>query len=298
MKERVQIELPVHLVRSRAALDFWQYEGRWDCSGIDWYTICQQRRHPVRTALINGHLSSFVFTEAGELVEIPPATWGGLLWSEAYETTLTNVSLRGRIATGYLCVDRTQLEKLRRVHPADERVDVAARLDADLAGRVATECSTIGLVAKAIAMQVEANSEKTVDTWLRENWPEDLTYAWPGRWVAGRTPSLARQLNVAIRLVPVLPLLWQGAEPADELVFDLKRSFPILAAALEVHRLCQTDALDDRGKVFVVAARKALEQRVGTAPKAGRVGQMMKAVAQLSIPEHKVSGGGRNRSSA
>jgi hypothetical protein len=291
----VQIELPIHLVRLPAALDFWQYKGRWDSSGFDWHTISQQRGHPVRTALINGQLGSFAFTEAGELIDIPPALWGSrLLWSEAYETTLTDVPIGGGLVTGYLCVDRYQLEGLWRAQRGDQRAEAEAEagIDLDLVERTVSACPTIGLVARAIAMKADARYFATVDSWLREHWPDDMAGAWPNR-VDSPTPSIAKQLNVAIRLVPIVPLKWQAAEPDDELVFELKHRYPILAAAVEVHRLCHTDALDDRGKVYVGAARRALELRVGAVAKRGTARQLLEAVAKLSIPEHKVSGGGR-----
>lgn len=104
----MRVELPAHLVRSRAALDYWEHQGQWDHSGIDWYTVAQQPGHPLRTALINGQLASFVFTEAGALVEIPPPTWGGFLWGEAYETSVTRVRLRAGVVIGYLCIVRAQ----------------------------------------------------------------------------------------------------------------------------------------------------------------------------------------------
>ena len=293
MRGRVQVELPIHLVRLPAALDFWQYKGRWDCSGFDWHTISQQRGHPLRTALINGQLGSFAFTEAGELIEIPPALWGGrLLWSEAYETTLTNVPIGGGLVTGYLCVDRYQLEELWRAQRGDQRAEAEAGIGLDLVERTVTACPNIGLVARAIAMKADARYFGTVDSWLREHWPDEMAGAWPNR-ATSPTPSIARQVNVAIRLVPVVPLTWQAAEPDDELVFELKRRYPILAAAVEVHRLCQTDALDDRGKVYKGAARRAIELRVGTVPERSAAHRLLETVAKLSIPEHKVSGGGR-----
>lgn len=289
----MRVELPVHLVRLPAALDFWQHEGRWDRSGFDWHTISQQRGHPVRTALINGQLGSFAFTEAGQIIEIPPALWGGrLLWSEAYETTLTDVPLGGGLVPSYLCVDRYQLEELWRAWRGDQHTDAEVGIGLDLVDRTACACPSIGLVAMAIAMKADARYVSTVDNWLREHWPEDMAGAWPNR-ATSPTPSIARQVNVAIRLVPAVPLIWQAAEPADELVFELKRRYPILAAAVEVHRLCQTNALDDRGKVYVGAARRELELRVGTAAKRGTAHRLIEAVAKLSIPENKVSGGGR-----
>lgn len=296
MRRWVPIELPVHLVRLHKALDFWKYKGKWDSSGFDWITIRQHGSHPLRTALINDQLSGFAFTEAGEIVEIPPSIWGGpSLWSAAYETGLTNVPLRGRIATGYLCVDRRQLEELWRGESSNKNVDAETILDLALAERVAAECPTIGVVAKAAAMKQEASTFVTVDTWLRNEWPESLNHAWPARDVNHPTPSIARQLNLTIRRVGNVPLKWIAAEPEDELVFDLKQSLPILAAALEVHRLCKSGALDDRGKVYPAAARRELEKRVGPRQTSGLGNELFRAIAQLVVPDDKVSGGGRKR---
>ncbi|MBX9933688.1 MAG: hypothetical protein K2Y56_19565 [Methylobacterium sp.] len=92
-------------MRLDAALD-WFHTGHRDHSGVDWIAVRARRDHPVRAALADGTLESWLLTEEGHQVKVPPALWAGrFLWSEAYSSALVSARVGDQHISGYLIVD-------------------------------------------------------------------------------------------------------------------------------------------------------------------------------------------------
>lgn len=299
------LQAPSHLVPLRHAIDYWEY-GRWDERWIDWYKI-RANPHPLRTALVDGTLEASLLTEQGTLHSVPPSQWSnGRLWGEAYQTGLTTVLLQQHRVDGYLFVDRRQVEALRDaaaprpVVPPDEVIEVVEHegppTPDELIGVVEQEAPPIGLILRALSVDIRRDRSGVVDAWLRDEWPDALNDVWPNRLDrdALNSPSMARDINYIIRKMPEVQLAWIGKRPADLTLSQLVASYPLIAASFEVFRLCRDGELDDFGdKVTASRARDELGKRVSFRPGSMLAAELFRRLAKITIPDEKVTGGGR-----
>lgn len=293
MRAGVSRQLPDGFVRLRRALDFWEY-GRWDAEGIDWFDI-GKRPHGLRSAAISGAVPVFAMMESGHMYPVPAWLWSGTyLWGEAYSTGLVNVSIdRGRVA-GYLCVKRLDVERLK----VDQGASVTGSASVDLVTvmAIAAEAPAIGLVALALAQNVERSTEPEVYGWLSTVGPKLLDVRWPGRDEVG-FPSVVRQINAVIRHIEVHPARWIGPPPVDPFVAELIAIAPVLGAAMEVYRLCRAGTVGNAPSGMVKPSEAETELRKFVVPIVGSrdATRFFQRVSKIAIPADRVSGGGRER---
>lgn len=290
MVNDVPLQAPSHLKLLRHAIDYWEYR-RWDERWIDWYAI-REKPHALRTALVDGTLEASLLTEQGTLHSVPPSQWSnGRLWGEAYQTSLTTVLLQNHRVDGYLYVDRRQVEALR------DAADPRPAIPPDEVIRIVEhEAPPIGLILRALSVDIRRDRTGVVDAWLRDEWPDALNDVWPNRLdrEALNFPSMARDINYIIRKMPEVPLAWSGERPADLTMSQLVTSYPLIAASFEVFRLCRDGKLDDFGdKVTASRARDELGKRVPIPPGSMIAAELFRRLAKITIPDEKVTGGGR-----
>jgi hypothetical protein len=290
MRNDVPLKAPSHLKLLRHAIDYWEYR-RWDERWIDWYAI-REKPHALRMALVDGTLEASLLTVQGTLHSVPASQWSnGRLWGEAYEASLTTVLLQQHRVNGYLYVDRKRVEALRDAD--DSQPDVPPD---EVIGIVEREAPPIGLILRALCGDVGRSRAGVVDSWLRDAWPDALNDVWPRRLDrdALNSPSMARDINYIIRTMPQVPLVWSGERPADPKMSELATRYPLIAASVEVFRLCRDGDLDDFGdKVTASKARDELGKRVPIPPGSTLAAELFRRLAKIAIPDEKVTGGGR-----
>jgi hypothetical protein len=286
--------VPKHLENLYRALDYWHSDGRWDVrGGFNWIYVRAQARHPVRVALAEGDLGAYLFQENGMLEPIPAYLWNGThLWGEADSSALVNVELSRGLVSGYLLVERSAVE-LFWAHWR-ETLQTRSPLSPHVISAVQSENPAIGVALAALESgEVDGSPVKRVGTWLREHWPDSLHAFWPGRDKDAPTPLVAKHIITVIRYATAKPFKWTGESPADDVLADLADKFPIVAAALEVTRLCRTGELDHNKGGTVLPGRAQLNIAKRTVPSAA--GPLLVSAAAIAIPDDKVSGGGRAR---
>lgn len=293
MRDMVMWQFPAGFVYLKRAVDFWENGGRWDKEGgFDWFAK-RNSPHDLRNALINGALTAFTLTEDGRLHPVPAWPWSGrTLWGEVYSTGLVNVDLElGRVA-GYLCVKRQDIENLWGGAPSQKSPN--EKIETATVEAVLAECPALGLVVQALADDIDRTSQKKVYAWLSQVGPARLKVEWPEG--SSAFPSLVRQINGVIRLID-RRTTWIAPFPTDTHVADLAAFAPLLGAAVEVFRLCQSGAVG-HGPTRIVQPTKVeamLRERVAPVDDTRDARRLLSGIAKLAIPDDKVSGGGRDR---
>lgn len=285
IRGRVPLKFPAGFRKLQRALNYWHLGG-WDDEGIDWWAIRNQVNHPLRTALADGTLSAFAFTEDGRLTPVPTHLWSGnYLWGEAYDSSLVALPIAGGIKA-YLVVERHRVEELKVAE-----TEAVLRTEAGIASLIA-EAPAIGLVVEALfSDEVDTKSVDAVNRWVRPRWPSNLNVTWNPD--AQHAPGLVRHVNVMIRKAAVFPKY--VGRPSDPIALVLAGKFPIVGAALEVYRLCSSGEMDNKntGRVLPRTTKKALVERVGEYRHlGGNAAQVLVSAARLATPENMVSGGG------
>lgn len=187
-------------------------------------------------------------------------------------------------------------EAFAPVTAQDHRPNNETRPTAEMIEIVAAEAPAIGLILRALSGNIEIDRVVVVDTWLRDAWPDALNDLWPDRGGrnAGKSPSIAKDINHIIRTMPQVQLSWSGNPSTDASARELAVHYPLIAAALEVSRLCSCGDLDDFGdKVTATKSFGELAKRVPI-PRGSTLAEgLFRRLAKICIPDEKVTGGGR-----